>query len=44
MPWNLAEADDIDVWWSQWKDLFFAAVKDSVAAGSLVPKEDELTI
>ena len=31
VPWDLAEADDIDVWWSQWKDLFLAAVKDSVA-------------
>ena len=31
VPWGLAEADDIDVWWSQRKDLFLAAVKDSVA-------------
>ena len=30
VPWVLAEADDIDVWWSQWKDLFFAVVQDSV--------------
>ena len=27
VPWALAEADDIDVWWSQWKDLFFAVVQ-----------------
>ena len=30
VPWILAEADDIDVWWSQWKDLFFVVVQDSV--------------
>ena len=22
VPWDLAEAEDIDVWWTQWKDLF----------------------
>ena len=30
VPWDLAEADDIDVWWTQWKDLFFAVVNDNV--------------
>jgi len=29
-PWSLVEADDIDSWWTQWKDLFFGAVNDVV--------------
>ena len=31
IPWELAEADNIDIWWSHWKDLFFAAVHDTVS-------------
>jgi len=29
-PWNLAEDDDINSWWTQWKDLFFGAVNDVI--------------
>jgi len=27
--WGLAIDEDIDVWWSQWKNHFFAAVHDT---------------
>ena len=30
VPWDLAEAEDVDVWWTQWKDLFFAVINDTV--------------
>ena len=30
VPWDLAEDEDIDLWWTQWKDLFFATVHDTV--------------
>ena len=26
VPWDLAEAEDINVWWSQWKDLFCCGI------------------
>ena len=28
--WDIAECDDIELWWSQWKALFFAAVDDII--------------
>ena len=30
IPWNLAVSDDINMWWDNWKDLFFAAVSSDV--------------
>jgi len=30
VPWNLAVSNDIDIWWDNWKDLFFAAVSSDV--------------
>ena len=29
-PWDLSESDDIDTWWTQWKDIFFGAVDDVI--------------
>ena len=31
VPWNLAVSDDINLWWDNWKDLFFAAVSSDVS-------------
>ena len=30
VPWQLSESDDVDVWWTQWKDLFLAAAYDTI--------------
>jgi len=30
VPWDLAEAEDTDLWRTQWNDLFFATVHDTV--------------
>ena len=30
VPWQLSESDDVDVWWTQWKDLFLAAAYDAI--------------
>jgi len=30
VPWEIAESSDIDSWWENWKDLFFAAVSTDI--------------
>ena len=30
VPWQLSESDDVDVWWTQWKNLFLAAAYDTI--------------
>jgi len=30
LPWEMAESSDIDSWWEDWKDLFYAAVSTDI--------------
>ena len=39
VPWDLAEAEDIDTWWTQWKDLFL--LQQMMLPGLLAEKQNE---